>query len=202
MASNGIAKDKHIYIIKELQEDVANYAENKQFYSPHTIEPEEPHKFVSSSDWAISKLGLIHTELSELEVELRKAKYSEHDNLGYVAEEAADMIIRILNLYHSLGYEYNSDFEAIIVTELVVGPQTLEEVTEDLYQYVSMIRKYVDLTIEAVRKQNEAALIYQFRMIMAKMISLIEACNINYEHAIGKKMAVNHQRPVKHGKVA
>ena len=173
--------------LKKMAQHIVEWREGKGFYTPETWASEPAAKPATGADWAISKAALIHTELSELEQAIR------NDDHANILEEAADVVIRTLDMMGSAGVSFQGvgdiyNFEAMHV---------------DLFDPTRMDwRVWLDEAIEAIRKENTDRARHMFVKLMGAMAGVCKIYESDLIKEVESKMQINHGRARMHGKVA
>lgn len=169
--------------IRELQREIHEISAAKGWHPEPTLDGSG----FMIPDRVIAKLGLIHTELGEAEIEAAHGRFDlwcgsvQSKPEGYVVE-LADALIRALDLCEALGVTVDPIREAAIM-----GDDRLS------------IRLIVDAAIEAVRVGDLGRVRDTLSALWVDCHWLAHERGLDLDAAIRTKVDFNRTRPFRHG---
>ena len=171
---------------------ITQWREGKGFYTPSSISVHQGAKPLSHADAMLGKLALVHSELDEA-----YQAYCQHDLDGPdgVVKELADTAIRVLDIAGACSLDLEEWLMKLGEVEDPGVPPGAR-----LPEFLLYLHGLVTECAEATRREN----VEYFALGLARLYGgLMEATDLfgrGLQAEIDKKMAVNEQRPVRHGK--
>lgn len=177
--------------LSDLACQITVWRESKGFLTPPSISVEESWT-LSHADAMLGKLALVHSELDEA-----YQAYCQHDLDGPdgVVKELADTAIRVLDIAGACSLDLEEWLMKLGEVEDPGVPPGAR-----LPEFLLYLHGLVTECAEATRREN----VEYFALGLARLYGgLMEATDLfgrGLQAEIDKKMAVNEQRPVRHGK--
>ncbi len=177
------ATDRTVFGLNQVAANIAAWGKRKKFDAPHSIEDDV---------LILAKLMLIDTEIAEAYTALKS-----QDGLSF-RYELADIVIRVLHLAGSLRL----DLEDSIATW---EPNSIRSVPETLVHDVFIVFWLMDAiefnaeAAESVRNHNVWGLVNTLAHLLMTIFVLAGGLRIDLAASIARKMAINENRPDKHG---